>query len=221
VPFRLLPPGRAGLTLGAMSGLTRIVVLVMALMSPLGMAASAEAVTWDNLGNTAFTATAGALAFTSTGVQLTCTTSTSTGTAAAVATGAVLTVPLTAVFSPCHLAGVASALECRQTFTGTTQDGGLGGPITGTLDTTCSLYQSGTKVCHILGALSASYLTPVSSFGGSFTSVTGSLLAVIHGSNGTCPLGDADPLHVPPTSRRIISATGGSGFGGPRFTRTP
>ena len=65
-----------------MSRFTRVVVLVAALMSVAGVGASAaEAITWDNSGATAFTATGGAVTYTGTDLTFPCTNTTTTGTA--------------------------------------------------------------------------------------------------------------------------------------------
>src|SRR4051812_45341566 len=65
-----------------MSKIARFAVLVAALMSLFAvMSSAAGAVTWENAGNTSFTATAGAHTLAGTGIVLACAGATATGTA--------------------------------------------------------------------------------------------------------------------------------------------
>jgi hypothetical protein len=130
-----------------MSKLSRLAVLVVGLMSLFGvLSSSAGAVSWDNSGATAFTASTGPGTLTSTGVPLSCSGATATGTAPATAISLTYFVSGTVTFNGCKLSNIATVVECGYTWTGLTQDGvGMGSIITGSVDVTCDVMQFNTR----------------------------------------------------------------------------
>ena len=178
-----------------MSRMTRLAVLALGLVSVLGtLSASAGAVTWDNSGGTAFTATAGAGTLSSTGASLGCLSATGTGTAPVSTVGAFYSVSGTATFNSCVLSGITTSVACGYTLTGTAQDGtGMGSVITGSVDVTCDVTQFSTKLCHIEGSTSGTYTNNVP---GVLTIATSNTLTLTNGGAGTCPLGNGDKGHL-------------------------
>jgi hypothetical protein len=194
-----------------MSKLVRVVVLATALISALGaVASSAGAVSWDNSGDTAFTATSGAVTFSTTGAALSCTGSTTSGTVPSGSTlGVVLSFAATMSFSGCRFSNVNTSIECGQTFTLTSQPAGT--VVTGAVDMTCGMYQSGSMLCELAGSLSLTYSNGVP---GTFNTATGGSMIISNASFGSCPWGNGELLHFTPITWLVSSG------GGPHFTRT-
>jgi hypothetical protein len=195
-----------------MSRLMRLAVLVLGLVSLSGMvSSSAGAVTWDNSGATAFTATAGSSTLSSTSANLSCTSATSTATALNNVVGLTYAVTGAATYNGCTLSGIATTFHCGFTFTFTAQFGtGMGAQITGGVDMDCSISQFTVPICRAAGSLVGLFknLTPaVKNFVGG--------LRVTNAASGTCPLGNGDAAQVSSTTFTVTSASS------PTITRTP
>jgi hypothetical protein len=171
-----------------MSRISRFVVLGTALASLCGvMSATAGAVTWTNDGATAFTATGGVGTLSSTGVNIACGGADASGTAPASSTAATYLVSGTIGFTSCTAAGSPATIDCAYTLTATavTQP-----TVSGTADVTCGLYISGTKLCHIEGAVPGTYTNET----GVLTVATSSTGLRLTG--GSCPVGSNDLGHL-------------------------
>jgi hypothetical protein len=198
-----------------MSKLSRLAVLVVGLMSLFGvLSSSAGAVTWDNSGSTAFTATSGAGTLSATGASLSCSGATASGTAPDSTVGVIYSVSGTATFDGCRLSNIVTTVDCGYTLTGATQDGaGMGSTITGTVDVTCDIAQFNTKLCHIEGSLPGSYVNNTPGVLNIGTNASG--LTLTNGPAGSCPLGNGDTGHLTALTFVVTSA------GSPTITRTP
>jgi len=205
-----------------MSRTMRTIVLATALISVLtGMAASADAVTWHNSGDTSITATGGPGTLSSTGVTASCPSESGSGSANPTpAVGAVWTAAVgTISFNNCLLAGISTDVECSYALTAQSQTGST---VSGTLDITCGVYQFNTKICHAGGTVQGTYFNPVppSTFA-RVTSITGGNVTIGNGPTGSCPLGNGDRLHISETTITATNATGGPApHLGPIITRT-
>lgn len=194
-----------------MSRIMRFAVLVASLMSLFAvMSSAASAVTWDNSGSTAFTATSGAGTLSSTGASLSCTDATGTGTAPATTVGLTYSVSGVATFNGCRMSNIATTVSCDYTLTGTSQSGGV---TSGSVDVTCGVSQFGVKLCHIGGSVSGTYTNP--GVVGVLNLATGGSLILSNGPTGTCPLGNGDVGHLTPLTFNTTSANP------PVITRTP
>ena len=186
-----------------MSNLARCVVLVTAVTSLFAVTSStAGAVTWDNSGNTTFTATSGPSLLSSTGVTLNCSGATATGVAPNNVVGLAYAVSGTATFSSCTLAGISTGVDCGYTFTGTSQSGSV---TSGNVDLTCGVYQFGAKICHIGGSMASSYTNPVGG-AGVLTLTTGGTLRSSNPGGFSCLWSPGDLLHMPHLRFRTTSA---------------
>jgi hypothetical protein len=209
-----------------MSRIARFAVLVTALASLFAVLSStAGAVTWDNSGSTAFTATGGAgtLAVTGSGgtSNLTCLNSTATGTAPADATSVVYSVTGTIVFGGCKALGPNWYVDCSYTLTGTL----FASPVTnGNLDMTCRAGFTGAgPICHIAGSTPAHYTNPNGATAGKLTLTASASLTVSgESSSSSCSslLGSAvsGPGHL--TEQTIIVSGGSPTALGPILNRT-
>ncbi|MCW2992541.1 MAG: hypothetical protein JWQ18_36 [Conexibacter sp.] len=208
-----------------MSRSGRIVLLVTALLSLLAvMSSAAGAVTWHNSGDTAFTATSGALTFSVTGPTFTCPGTTATATVASSPfVGATWTaITGTETYNSCAMGGVGARLDCSFTFTAQLWTAGPPATTTGSLDETCGLFEFSSMICRLAGAFHAVYAnpSPPSTFG-RFTLTTGGSLVTSNASSGTCPLGTGDRAHFTERTLVVNSATGGpTPHLGPIITRT-
>lgn len=188
-----------------------VVALAAALMSVLGVAtSSAPAVTWHNTGGTtAFTTWMDATSYTSSGVTLSCPNLMGTATLPTTTVTPTLTMTFTVTTgSGCTVGGISASVGCTQKFTG--EDGiGL---ITGVMHSTCSVYESGTKVCHLQGTQSSYYINgPADTTGFVFTVTPGTLFSAPVG--GACPLGSNEQVAASHTKIHFLG-------GVPRITRT-
>lgn len=172
-----------------MSRISRLVVLVTALASLLGLVAStAGAVTWRNDASTSFTATGGQGTLTSAGVGIICSNGDASGNAPADFTGNTYSVPGTILFTGCTIAGSAASIECGYTLTATTLVGSI---VTGNADFTCGLYTGVTKLCHIAGVAHAQYTNPHPAPPGTLVVTATSGLTV---SGASCPAAGSGTL---------------------------
>lgn len=177
------------------------------------MAGTAGAVTWHVSGSGTFHATAGPGTLSSTGSNLICQTSTASGT---YATGSIVnpiySVTGTVNFANCLLAGQNTSVTCGYNLTGTAQPAAT--VVTGNADVTCgvTLTASGTKICHVAGAIHAIYTKNVSPAADTLTLTTTSTL---QSSGAGCVLGTNDVNgHLSETTFVLTSP------GGPHITRT-
>lgn len=197
-----------------MSRILRIAALTVALMAAL--ASTAGAVTWENSGDTSFTATGPATTFHFNGgaVHLPCSSAAVSGTAATgPVTGATWAnaASLTVSYPHCTLAGTPYNIQCSASESFDSQTGGVS---SGTLATTCDINVFGTKVCGAAGTIANTYTNPSGGTPGRFT-LSQTALTVSNGPVGTCPLGPAAGQLTHQTF------TVNSGTGGPVITRTP
>lgn len=201
-----------------MSGIVRIAVAITALASLSGVLVwTANAVTWDNSGSTAFTATAGSGTLTSTGVSLSCAGGRAFGTAASGPTvGAIYKSSGTATGLACNLAGVSTSVHCTWTLTGTSQAGAV---TTGATDETCFLSQFATVICIIHGPTPGQYVNPSGTTPGRITALASNTVKLTNAGSGTCPLGSNDIAAVTHKSQTVTNGIP-TAFG-PLITRTP
>jgi hypothetical protein len=201
-----------------MSRIVRFAVLVASLMSLFAvMSSTAGAVTWDNSGNTHFTATAGAGTLSSTGVALNCASADATGKTTTPAVGATAAlVHATINFTTCLLSGQAVGVECGVTLTATSQSGSV---TSGSADATCGVYLAGIKVCHIEGSVNGTYTNPSGATAGVLQTTTGGNLRTTN-AQSNCALGNNEPTHLSVLTFRVTNGTGGTGTLGPIITRT-
>lgn len=206
-----------------MTRIARFAVLMMVPMSLLAVLSSAtSAVTWHNTGDTAFTATGGAMTLTSTSVSFGCTGATLTGTAPASTVGLTYAMSGTVTYSGCTLSGVAASMDCGYTFTGTSQP--ASGVVTGNTDITCGMYLAGTSICHVAGTRPAHYFGAVPPSTVATLTLTTAFPTVIVGKPtpvGHCPLGDDDPGDLSEQTMHItVGSNGPTPHLGPQITRT-
>ncbi|MCW2994169.1 MAG: hypothetical protein JWQ18_1664 [Conexibacter sp.] len=209
-----------------MSRSMRICVLLVSLTSLVGLASSAaEAVTWSNSGDTAFTATGGARTFSSTGLQLSCPSASVTGTVASSPFVGVTWAAVTGTetYSGCSWGGVTTSIDCAYTDTALFWAAGSPATTTGRRDITCSAIQFNSKVCHLGGTLQWIYSNPVSpATFGKLTFTPGGTVIASNGPAGTCLLGNGDPVTFSEYTETVNSAAGGpTPHLGPIFTRMP
>ena len=200
-----------------MSRTTRVVVLVTALMSLFAVVSSgASAVTWDNSGSTAFTATGGPSTLSVGATLLPCADASATGTSPASSlTGDVASG--TATFTGCTLGGAPAHQSCTYTFTGSSQASGV---TSGTIDMTCDYFVFGVPACHIAGTNPGSYTNPVGATKGKLTLAhSNGTLRAFNPPGGTCLLGNNVAL-TRTTQTLGITTANGPGLG-PVITRTP
>ena len=204
-----------------MSRIMRAIVFATALMAVVtGFAASANAVTWHNTGDTAFTATGGAFTYSSTGVGLTCTSSDVTGTTGpAPVIGALWSgITITETMTGCRLAGIVSDIHCDHRFTASAWSSSV---TSGNLDVTCRQTQGGVVVCILEGVSPTSYTNPSGATPGRFTSNATSTWRSTNPSSGSCPLGNGDAVSLTARTINLTRATGGPAPNlGPVVTRT-
>jgi hypothetical protein len=147
-----------------MSKISRVVVLVAALMSMFGvLASSAGAVTWKSSSTTTFTADGGPFSISGNGKTLSCTGSTATSAVTALDfTGAVWTNAIHGhiTSTACTLAGVPWTWSCTYSYNAATITGHA---VNGTLNLNapngCTANFSGI-VCRIEGTAGATYHNP-------------------------------------------------------------
>jgi hypothetical protein len=172
------------------------------------MSSAAGAVTWTNSGQTAFTAASlgGTLSVTS--VPLTCAGSDASGTAPATVTTPSVASG-TVKFTGCTVTALrnVATIDCGYTFTASSFDGvGMAGSVvTGAVDVTCGVYQSGTKICHIGGLTNGSYTNNTS---GTLDIPASSTLVTSNGPTGTCPLGAGEVSSLTALRFTVLSGTG-------------
>ncbi|WP_445148267.1 hypothetical protein [Baekduia sp. Peel2402] len=204
-----------------MSRISRLVVLVTALASLMGLvSATAGAVTWHNTGNSAFTATGGPATLSVGSNNLACSASSATGTAPLGSFGlTVYSATGTITFSPCTVSGQSTYVDCGYRTTGFS----FAAPVTsGNADVNCvaRLTASNTALCNITGTTPGQYTNPSGTSKGKATGLTsGTGLTVSHSSGTSCLLGTG-PAHLSEQTITITSASGGTGTGGPVLDRT-
>lgn len=196
-----------------MSRIMRVAALTAMLLAAL--ASTAGAVTWENSGDTAFTATGPATTFHLNGgsVHLPCTAAAVSGTAGTgPVTGATWAnaASLNVSYSHCTLAGSPYNIQCSATESFDSQTGGVSA---GTLATTCDVNVFSTKVCGISATIPNTYTNPSGGTPGRFT-VSQTALTLSNGPVGTCPFGTTGTI-------THQTWTVNSGTGGPVITRTP
>jgi hypothetical protein len=174
----------------------RLMMFITLTMSSFSMlSATAEAVTWDNRGNTAFTATnpsTGTLS--STGVNLVCHSATATGTAPnGTITGNTYSAPGAITFSPCFISGIPTSIDCG--FTLTTSS--TASPFHGNLDMTCTVTQFAMATCQISGQTTVDYHNPASaSQPGRLTLSASTTLRIGNRGTNHCIYGTNDPFNL-------------------------
>jgi hypothetical protein len=136
-----------------MSKFSRVVVLVVGLMSVFAaMAGAASASTWHNTGDTAFTATTGPGTLTANGTTLICTGATATGTAPASAAGPTYPVSGTVNYTGCRLGILSVSVSCTYTLTGASLSGSV---TTGSISVNCTV----TGGCTVTGTIAGATYT--------------------------------------------------------------
>lgn len=204
-----------------MSRITRLAVLVTALMSLVGvLSSSAGAATWHNSGSSTVHATAGPETLSSTSAGFACPPGgTMTGTVAAtpavVPVGNWAAVTGTLIWTGCTLGVSGYSVECGFTLTASSWTAGTPAVTTGLAEMTCGFYLGGSQFCHVEGSVNGHYRNPSGSTSGSLTTTTGGNLTVTNGPAGTCPLGNGDIGHL---SEMTFSMTNAAGS--PILTRT-
>lgn len=203
-----------------MSRLARVMVLVLALVS--ASVATAEAVTWHNTGDTAFTAFSGQLVWGPSGTAegSICAPTTSTATVGATPATATLwsAIAITTTYD-CHLGLGGYVWECSRTFTAQAQSGGT---ITGIAGTTCVMSGGGMNFCHAQGTQTASYVNPSGATPGRLLIGHANALHATTLSPGIqCLYAGNPPLTMNAQTYTIATATGGPApHLGPIITRT-
>jgi hypothetical protein len=173
-----------------MSRISRVVVLVAALMSVFAVvSSSAGAVsTWKSTNTTAFTADGTAGSLSGNGKTLSCTGSTATGAVSALDfTGAVWTnaVHGNVTFSGCVLAGTPYAVTCTYSLTATSISGTqVGGTVGLNSPDGCTATVGGVSACRIEGAIPGTYDNPPDAK----LTIPAASLTVTNGTGTTCPL---------------------------------
>jgi hypothetical protein len=179
-----------------MSKFMRIAVLAMSLVSLFAILAStASAATWQNTGDTSFTATAGPSTLTVGSNALTCGSSTATGNAPmsvpdtvtpdVVATG-------TIVFNSCSIL-VSLAWHCVYALTANSY---AAPTVSGDADVTCSLSQVGRAICHLEGRMAANYTSNAGD--GTLSLPTSRTLRVTDVTAGSCSRLGTGTAHLSP-----------------------
>jgi hypothetical protein len=203
-----------------MSKITRVVVLVAALVSVFGaMSSAAGAHTWTNTGSTNFTAdgVAGTLSVGSN--NLACSGSNATGVAGTSFVGGNWTaVHGLATFTGCSLAGVPLTVPCTYDLTAFSVTSGV---TTGAADVTCrATTSSSAELCHISGSTPAHYTNPVGTTKGKLTLTASNTLLVTNPAGGTCLLGNNVTGSL---TEQTFSITTGTGAGtlGPVISTAP
>jgi hypothetical protein len=195
-----------------MSKILRVVVLTTALLAAL--TSTAGAVTWDNSGDTAFTASGGPSTIDLGGVGFSCTGPTVTGTTTPSPFTGTVAATGTVTYGHCTSAGIPTAFDCSYSQTLSSQAGGVS---SGALDVTCGVYQFNTKLCHIAGSVTDTYTNPAGG-GGTFT-LSSSPLTLSNGPSGTCPYTTSGTFTA--QTWTVTAGTGGPApHNGPVFTRT-
>ncbi|WP_445150859.1 hypothetical protein [Baekduia sp. Peel2402] len=205
-----------------MSRIIRLGVLVTACLSFIAFAtATANAVTWHNTGDTAYTATGAATTLSVTGANLTCPGSTFTGTTgAAPFVGAVwVAASGTGSFTGCSMAGQQATTSCAYKVTAFMWTAGSPAVMNGSADITCTTYILGTLNCVTQGSTPGTYTNPFGAVNGNGVAPTSSSLRI---TGSGCMLGNNDVATISTTPLRITSASGGpsSPHQGPIVTRT-
>jgi hypothetical protein len=203
-----------------MSTKARIVVLVVSLLAVL--APSAQAVTWHNSGDTAFTAVGplgGFGTLSATGLNVACNQSITGTTGTSPFVGTTWTaMQVTAQYTGCLMAGVPFNMDCQQALTAESQSGGV---TSGSLDTFCEGYMFNFSVCRFEGSQAVTYTNP-SGAPGTFLLPATTGLRSTDGADGTCPMGNGDTVSWTARSLTVALATGGPApHTGPVLTRTP
>jgi hypothetical protein len=203
-----------------MSRLMQCVILIGAVMgSCAATAATAGAITWENSGDTHFTASGGSGTLTLTATPFQCPGSSITGKTTTPLTW--ISAPVlhaTVTFSGCSLSGQSVGYECAYTFTSVSQSGSV---TSGAIDATCGMWLAGIKVCHVEGSTGASYANPVppSTFARVQT-VTGGALRITNGQSN-CMFGNNELAHLSVLTFTVSGGAGGSTpHLGPIITRT-
>jgi hypothetical protein len=137
-----------------MSKITRVVVLVVGLMSVFAaLAGAASASTWTNSGSTAFTATTGPGSLSVTGVAtLSCTSGSATGTAPASTVSATYNVTGSLSYSSCRLGVITTSVSCSYTLVGNPPV--TGGITSGNVTVNC---REAVARCSITGTIPGQY----------------------------------------------------------------
>jgi hypothetical protein len=211
-----------------MSVLARAIVLLTAVLLLAGAASpTASAVTWHQTGDTAFTATAGAMTFGIATATFSCVSAGTTGTSPATGAGALgvaWTAAHLAVKYQCPLTPATDwTLSCRMTLTATGQAAGV---TSGAADTNCTFAygDTGTTIaCVFHGATPMTYTNPAGTTTGRFVVPASSGgLRITDGPGGPCPLGTSTPLTVKQQALTVTAATGGPSapHAGPVIART-
>ena len=109
-----------------MSKLSRVIVLVVGLMSVFAaLAGAASATTWTNAGDTAFTATTGPSTLSSGSATLSCTSGSATGTATTPQVSTTYTVSGNLTYSSCRLGLLTTTVSCTYALTGNSISAGV------------------------------------------------------------------------------------------------
>ena len=181
-----------------------------------GLSSAAGAVTWDNSGSTAFTASGGSSTLAVGLTNLPCADSSVTGTSPTSSTTGDLATG-TATFTNCSLVGPAH-VSCTYTLTALTQSGGV---TSGNVDATCDAFVGGVAACHIAGTTPGSYTNPTGGVKGKLTLAHSSgSLRVFNPAVGSCLLGNNVGATLT-TQTFTVTTANEPGTTGPVITRTP
>ena len=197
-----------------MSKFSRVIVLVVGLMSVFAaMAGAASATTWTNSGDTAFTATTGASSLSTASATLSCTSGSASGTATTPQVSATYTVSGNLSYASCRLGLITTTVNCTYTLTGNSLSAGV---TTGTIAVVCRDTVAG---CNITGTITGRYTNASASTAGSLA---------VNGSSGLtsrdCVLSGAAALTPNPDVFTVTAGVGRRVAGlrpGPLLGRTP
>jgi hypothetical protein len=202
-----------------MPALPRAIGLIAAILALAALPTAAAAVTWDNLGDTTFSASSPSVVFTAAGVNIACVDGTGSGTAGTSGfSGLVWTAAQMTLDYVCTIAGTPHFFSCSVTFTASAQSGGT---VSGTSDQTCTIATGGTTYCHVDATAPATYINPSGGATGRFT-LTATTSVRFTDTAWTCPYRNNG---VTGLSAQTVSVTSGAGgpspHAGPVLTRTP
>jgi hypothetical protein len=204
-----------------MCRIARLGVLVALMLSSL--AASAGAVTWENSGDTTYTATGGVTTLGVTGTTLTCTTSTFVGTMGSSPFVGVTWVASTGTgaFTGCSVNGISATTSCTYKVTATSWTAGPPSVMSGGADVTCTSFVGGSLNCITQGTTAGTYTNPTGATMGAGVAPASATLKIYNGAS-SCMLGNNETATISSTPLTITSATGGpsSPHQGPIVTRT-
>jgi hypothetical protein len=194
----------------------RILMLVAGIVTVFtSLAGASQASTWQNTGDTAFTATSSGGSLSTAAGTFVCTGATMTGTAGASSPGPAWTGAVSGAitFSPCRIGGTTYLLICS----GYRLDALAYNRATDVVSsivvfTSACSYRvgspTGTEICRLTGSFTATYVNPAAtSTRGRLTTGTSNLTAV-NGAGGSCLFGNGVSVLL---SQTVFTVSAGSG----------